>query len=154
MTQQLCYSNFHIQQHISKQGRGKEKGGPTLQNRWKTEKKGLNIFSEVLGNSSTCNLAQLADAPLLSLWNFRSDDITAISKHEKGKPDFKKNNKTTKKDWQAVSRTYTCSVTFNSNINGIWPHGITSPLTSPVVFSFFFPQFFKVTWVVIIQKTT
>ncbi len=31
------------------------------------------------------NLAQLADAPLLSLWNFRSDDIAAISKHEKGK---------------------------------------------------------------------
>jgi hypothetical protein len=38
----------------------------------------------------TCNLAQLADAPLLRLWNFRSDDIAEISKHEKGKTCFQK----------------------------------------------------------------
>jgi hypothetical protein len=64
MTQQLCYSNFHIQQHSSKQERGKEKGGPKPFQTDKTDKKGLNIFSKVLANSSYLHLAQLANASL------------------------------------------------------------------------------------------
>jgi hypothetical protein len=45
----------------------------------------------------TCNLAQLADVPLLRLWNFRSDDIAAISKHDEGKTRFQKKKKDNQK---------------------------------------------------------
>jgi len=97
-----------------------KKGGPTLQNRQKTEKKGLDTFSKVLGNSSSLQFSSTCRCPSIKVmevhiwWHSRNRQAckrtNLISKKKK---------KTTKKDWQAVSREYTCSGTFNSSINAI-----------------------------------
>jgi hypothetical protein len=154
MTHQLSYSNFHIKQHISKQERGKEKGGPTLQNRQKTEKKGLNIFSEVLGNSSylqissTCRCSSIKGMELQIWWHSRNQQAwkrkNLISK--------KKTRQRKKIDKHFQGQTHVQeSSTAALMVLTAWCNISTDFTSGGLSFS---PQFCDMTWVVIIQKTT
>jgi len=143
MIQQLCYSNFHIQQHISEQERGKEKGGPTLQNRWKAEKKGLNIFSEALGNSSYLKFSSTCRCPSIKFMELQ------IWWHNSNHQAWKRKNLTSKKitrqpkkiDKQFQGHTHVQEPsTATLMVLTTW-HNIPTDFTSGVLF--FFPQFLK-----------